>query len=223
MAIDDQRGNLNAAPPLLELGLGFGAEAPIGIFFFRRFGGPSGVNLGKLVLLGGDLDHQALAQIPRSHACRIKVLHHLNSAFHQIKSGFLVELPPLGELREGLSQFLIAYGEISILVQVPDDEFCCLAQPGFELQRAKLPLQVIGESGRLGKEILEGGLVTLFKFGLGAEAGIEVFLEVGTEINFVKGVLGRGLRLRRYGFMQVEPFFPLLPLDTPCHLVEHRN
>ena len=72
------------APALLELGLGFGAETAIGVFFFLDFGAAPGIDLRELVLLSGDLDHQALAQIPRRHAGRVKVLHQLYRALYQI-------------------------------------------------------------------------------------------------------------------------------------------
>ena len=112
-----------------------------------------GIHLRELVLLSRNLNHQALAQIPRRHSGRIKVLHQFDAALNQIQiAAFPVQIAALGELPEGLGQFLVADGEVSIFVQVADDELSCLAQTGFERQRPKLPRQVIGKSGWLGKE-----------------------------------------------------------------------
>ena len=46
----------------------------------------TGEKLGKLQLLGGDLDEQALAQVAGAHAGGVKMLHQVNGAAHQVES-----------------------------------------------------------------------------------------------------------------------------------------
>jgi len=58
-----------------------------------------------------------------------------------------------------------------------------------------LPGQMVGERGGLGEELLEGGLVQLFVFLAGTEAGVEVFLKIRTEVDLFEWVFGRNRRL----------------------------
>ena len=41
--------------------------------------------MGKLMLLGGNLNQQALAQIARAHAGRVKLLHQFDAAAQQLQ------------------------------------------------------------------------------------------------------------------------------------------
>ena len=86
MPVHNQRGHLHAAPPLLEVGGGFRAEAAVRIL--DRASGGVGKQMGKLTLLGGNLDQQALAQIAGADAGRVKLLHHADGAAEQLKQRF---------------------------------------------------------------------------------------------------------------------------------------
>ena len=53
----------------------------------------AGKQLGKLVLLGGNLYQQALAQVAGAHAGRVKMLYQVDAAAQQFKRRWLSGLP----------------------------------------------------------------------------------------------------------------------------------
>ena len=59
---------------------------------------------------------------------------------------------------------------------------------GERLKRTQLPEEVIGQRHRRGEEILNRGLLDFLVIVGGAEAGVEVILEIGAEVDFVEGV-----------------------------------
>ena len=83
VAVHDQRGHFHGCGAALRAcasasarKLRWGSSSSSGC----RFGVWRGVELGKLLLLRGNLDHQALAQIARAHAGRIEMLHQVDGA-----------------------------------------------------------------------------------------------------------------------------------------------
>ncbi len=96
VVIDDERRNFHGAAALLELGFSLRAEAAmrVGAVFL----GAAGKDLGKLALLGGNLDHQALAQVARCHAGRIEMLDQFDGAADQLDGGRFVHLLAFGKL-----------------------------------------------------------------------------------------------------------------------------
>ena len=79
MLVHNQRRHFHAAAPLFQPRLGLAAEtadADLSIGLVRLL---SRIKLGKLLLLGRDLDQQAFAQIPRPHAGRVKMLHQVDA------------------------------------------------------------------------------------------------------------------------------------------------
>ncbi len=218
MPVHDQRRHFHAAPPLLDALFGLGAEAAVDILFRSlRFSRPFGKQLGKLMLLGRNLDQQALAQIARAHAGRVKLLHQFDAPAQQLKRCRPFRL--LLGTDEGRRQLFFAAGQVPVSVQIADDELRRLAQAWVQGQSSQLPRQVIGQSRRLGEEVLERGLLVLLILRLRAIAGVQIILEVRSEIDLVEGILGRGRRL-----LDVTLFDSALqPFLAARDLIQHRN
>ena len=160
----------------------------------------AGIDLGKLLLLGRDLDHEALAQIAGANAGGIEMLHQVDAAANEVQRPAVsgdarrrtwqtlrrrrqlrprrqfrrrrqlcprrqfrfeehssVSDAPLRygrlvcflcllrqDLAEGGGQFLFAGGEVSVFVEVTDNELRGFGQFGLEGQSSQLPRQVIG-------------------------------------------------------------------------------
>ena len=100
-------------------------------------------------------------------------------------------------MRERLDQLIMTGREVSVFIQIADNELGGHSQLRLQRQCSQLPRQVIGQSRRLGEEVLKRGLLAIFIFRLGAIARIKVVLKVRSEINFVKRILGCGRGLRR--------------------------
>ena len=60
-----------------------------------RLSRPFGIQMAELVLLGGNLDQQALAQIAGAHAGRVEMLHQVDAAAHQLeRRGMVLDRRP---------------------------------------------------------------------------------------------------------------------------------
>src|SRR5271157_167627 len=107
MPVYDERGQLHAAPPFLDARLGLGAKAAMDIFFRAVRASPSlRKQMGKLMLLGGNLNLQALAQVAGAHAGRVKVLHQVDAAAQQLHCCCFFRF--VRGFSEGRSQFFFA-------------------------------------------------------------------------------------------------------------------
>ena len=187
--------------------------------------------MAELVLLGGNLNGQALAQVARAHSGGIEMLHQIDAAPNQIeRRGQVRRLVRdvavagrrvLGRRAECRGQLFLARRQIPVLVQIADDELGRIVQVAIEAQSSQLPRQVIGQSRGLGEKVFKRGLFAVFVLRLRAIAGVEIILEVRAEIDLVEKSLGRGGRFLdaagRILGAALEPFF------AARHLVQHRN
>src|SRR5581483_6535153 len=99
----------------------------------------------------------------------------------------------LGRFFRGQAQELIfTGGEIAFVIEIANHEFGGGEHIVFQVHRAKLPHEVIGESGGFREEILEGRTFYIFNFAGAAVTRVEVFLEERTKINLFERVLGFG-------------------------------
>src|SRR5579883_1611884 len=85
-------------------------------------------------------------------------------------------------------QLVIAGNEVTVFVQVADDQFGGLAHSGTERQRAQLPHQVVGQRAGLGQKILERRALDVFHFARAAVAGIQIVLEERAKIDLVERI-----------------------------------
>ena len=85
-------------------------------------------------------------------------------------------------------QFIVACDQVSILVQIADDEFGSLSHLSTNRDRAQLPHQVIRKIAGLGKKIFERRAFDIFHFARAAVAGIEVVLKERAKINLFEGI-----------------------------------
>ena len=138
--VHNQRRNLHAAPPLVQPRISLGAHGAMRILCILDF--LAGVDLGKLALLGRDLNHQAFAQVPRSHTGRVEMLHQVDAAPHQVQRCLLLQLE-FGKPAESQRKFFNAHRKVSVSVQVADHEFRSLFKLRIERERSQLPRQVI--------------------------------------------------------------------------------
>src|SRR5712672_1536294 len=125
------------------------------------------------------LPKQALAQILRSDADRIKVLYN-GQRIVQIILRILATLHQLFDRSR----------EITVFVEIADDAFGQFAHGVGANRYAQLPGKMIAEAGSRGKKLLERR--TLRNFALLRAApvstGIEVLIEEGTNVELVKGI-----------------------------------
>jgi hypothetical protein len=91
-------------------------------------------------------------------------------------------------LNKTRQQLLIGRQQVAIFVQVADDILRCLAKSGRDAERTELPGEMVGKGIRLGEEVLKGRFFALLEAVRGPEAGVEVVLEVGPEIDLREGV-----------------------------------
>jgi hypothetical protein len=89
------------------------------------------------MLLRRDLDHQAFAEIPRRDPRRIEVLDQVDSATYQVEGGRVIEFlifyeRAFGELAKSQDQLFLTDGEISVFIEIADDEFSDQLQAGFD-------------------------------------------------------------------------------------------
>src|SRR5947209_4845017 len=92
-------------------------------------------------------------------------------------------------MRDG-EEFFVGGGEVSVVVQIADDEFGGRCDFGAHHHGSDLPCEMVGEGSRGGEEMLEGGLVGVFVFYGSAEAGLQVVAEVRAEVDLVEGIFG---------------------------------
>ena len=78
MVVNDVGGHFHRAAAFFQLGLGFVPETAVRILV-RLFHMLTRVDLRKFLLLGADLDHQALAQVPRANPGRVQMLHQVDA------------------------------------------------------------------------------------------------------------------------------------------------
>ena len=108
VAVRNQRRNLHAAAAMFQLRLVLSADAAMRII--GRIGCLPAIDLAEFMLLGRDLDEQALAQIPGPHTRGVKMLHQVDAAAQQLGCGCLFRLPllslhALGNLPEVLPRW----------------------------------------------------------------------------------------------------------------------
>ena len=102
-------------------------------------------------------------------------------------------------------EFFVGGGEVSVIVEVADDEFSGRGDFGADNHGSDLPCEMVGERGRRAEEVLEGWLVGVFVFYGGAETGLEIVTEIGAEVDLVErifGFSGCGLRRERLNFLR---------------------
>ena len=93
------------------------------------------VKLAELLLLRRHLDHQALAQVPRSHAGRVKMLHQVDRVAHQLKRrGQIVMAVSAGllahcDLAQGRGQLFLGCCQVAVFIQVANHQLgCCVSR-----------------------------------------------------------------------------------------------
>ena len=185
--------------------------------------------MAELVLLRGNLNQKALAQIPGTHPSRVKMLHQVNAAPQQFnRRGLISEAVPVGrrthcELAVSRGQFFLACGQVPVLIQIADDQLGGVVQVRRQAQSSQLPRQVIGQSRRLGEKVLKRGLLTVFILRLCAIAGIKIILEVRSKIDLVERVLGCGRGLFRSLVQQAQALLAFIALLAAGDLIQHWN
>src|SRR6267378_7513058 len=124
------------------------------------------------------LPKQALAQILRADADGIKVLND-GQRIVQIILRILATLHQLFDRSR----------EITVFVKIADDAFGQLAHGVGANRHAQLPSKVIAKAGSRGKKLLERRTLGNFAFLRTATipAGIEILIEEGADVEFVKG------------------------------------
>ncbi len=133
VAIDDERRHFHAAAALFDFRLGLRLEAAMRIVLVQiRLA--FGVKMAEFLLLRGDLDQQALAQVARPDAGGIKMLHQVNGSAHQLERLVRrvlctpVPVPVAISIRNGggvtqrHGQLIFAGSKISVFVQIADHE-----------------------------------------------------------------------------------------------------
>ena len=173
------------------------------------------------MLLGGDLDEQALAQVAGADAGRVKLLHYFDAAAQQLQRRRLFSI--VCGWSEGRSQFFFATGQVPVVVQIADGELYRLVQAGLQGQISQLPRQVIGQSRRLGEKVLIRGLFTLFVLRLCAVTGVQVILEVRSEVDLVKRILNWGRGLFNDALLNSALLIALNAFLAARNLIQHRN
>ena len=78
--------------------------------------------------------------------------------------------------------------EISVFVQVADDEFSSLSHFRTHRQRTQLPREMVGECRGFGEEVLERRPLDLFHLAAAAIAGIEILLKERAKIDFFERI-----------------------------------
>ena len=152
--VDNQRRHLHGAAALVQLGLGLGSKTAVRVFL--RIGGLAGIHLVELMLLGGDLDQQTLAQIAGANSSGIEMLNQVNGAADQVKGG-----------RE-LRAVAVRCGEVAAGILFEGSFFQTLRFDGIDFVGAILCGGVVreGDSGRVdegrGELFVAGGNVAAF-------------------------------------------------------------
>ena len=85
-------------------------------------------------------------------------------------------------------QFVVGGDQVSTFVDVANDVLSRLPDFRFQRQRSELPEEVIGQCAGLGQEVFERRRFVHFVVVRGTEAGIEIFLEIGAKVHFLKGI-----------------------------------
>src|SRR5580658_10758142 len=111
-------------------------------------------------------------------------------------------------MAQGHCKFVVAGGEVSVFIEVADDELDCQLHLFVEGQSSQLPRQVIGESRWLGEKVLKRGLLAVFIFRLCAVAGIKVVLKIRSEVDLLEGVFGSSRGFRNSRVASLKTFDP---------------
>ena len=85
-------------------------------------------------------------------------------------------------------KLFVAGDQVSVFVQVADDQVGGFAHFGAQAERAQLPGEVVGKVRRLGEEILERGTLDVLHLAVGAVTGIEIVLEERAEIDLFERI-----------------------------------
>ncbi len=136
VTVHNQRCHFHAAPPLVDLGLGLGAEAAMRIR--RPVSGPAhSVQMAKLVLLRRNLNRQALAQVARAHAGRIETAAPARSRAESDRASRPRRTVAIGcasvsaaNAAEGRGQLFFARCQVPVFVQIADHELGRFEQRG---------------------------------------------------------------------------------------------
>ena len=142
------------------------------------------------------LHQQAFAQVARSHAQRIELLHHRQGfldVFHRVLSV--------------LRNFLERGAQVTVLIEVADDRFGDLAHHIVANRHAHLPGEMFGETLRRGKKLVKGRPLDGFCFAALriAAAAVEVLIEKRSDIEILEGTGGLDLG-NFFGFRFQEGF-----------------
>ena len=129
MAIDDQDSHLHATAPLFQSRFGLGRQDAAVRLVSSPSSSTGAHRPAQTPSLSRNLDHQALTQIARTDAGRIKLLHEIDAPAHQIERRVCVEvLMADRKLPESLNQLFLGNGKIAVFIEVADDELRRLAQ-----------------------------------------------------------------------------------------------
>jgi len=91
--------------------------------------------------------------------------------------------------RSDSQQLFVTGNQVSLFVQVSDDQLGGLVDRGPHRNRAQLPEQVVAQVPRLREEVFERRLFDLFHLSRAAITGIKIVLEERAEIDLLEGVL----------------------------------
>src|SRR5207302_392814 len=88
-----------------------------------------------------------------------------------------------GGRRRDAEQLFVAGGEISILLEIPDDHLASLSHRGTQMHGVQLPGKVIGQRGRTREKIFERRLFDRLPLLAAAITGVEIFLKEAVHID----------------------------------------
>ena len=95
------------------------------------------------------------------------------------------------ELTDSRGQFFLGRRQITILIEIADYQLRRLVHFRGRAQSPQLPRQVIGQSRGLGEKVLKRGLFIVLIFRLRPIAGVKIILEIRSEVDLFKRILGR--------------------------------
>src|SRR5579872_2837513 len=92
-----------------------------------------------------------------------------------------------GGRRCDTQQFIVARDQVTIFVQVADNEVGSFADLRTQAQGTKLPGKVVRQVRWLRQEVFKRRPFDVFHLAMGTVSRIEIILEEGTEINLFEG------------------------------------
>src|SRR6185437_4157422 len=115
-------------------------------------------------------------------------------------------------------QLFVRRNQITVFIQVPDHQFGRRRHLGAHRQRPQLPHQVVSQGRRPRQKVFKRRFLYRLHFPLAAVTGVQVVLEKGAKIYFVKGIFLFRLHDRFVGGGH-----PITVLLLAGHLVQQGN